>query len=109
MSTGTHMIGLAEVLVVAVIVLLISVFSRRGGPSSGRTTLELSRRGSLSGKTILVAIIAGAVTGVIVRLTGDWMGVVSGGVVEGAVAGGVAGGVAGAVAVFIINRNSKKN
>ena len=93
------MIGLAEVLVVGVIVLLIFLF-RRKGQSPGHTSRTPAIRGSLSGKTCLVVIIAGVVTGVIARLTGDWMGVTGGSVVEAAVNGGVAGAVGG----FIVYR-----
>jgi hypothetical protein len=96
------MIGLAEVLVVGVIVLLIFLFRRKGGLPPGHTTLPPSIRDTLSGKTVLVVIIAGVVTGVIARVTGDWMGVTSGGVVESAVGGGVAGAVGG----FIVYRTS---
>ena len=96
------MIGLAEVLVVGVIVLLIFLFRRKGGQSPGHTTLPPSIRESLSGKTVLVVIIGGVVTGVIARMTGDWMGVTGGGVVEAAVGGGVAGAVGG----FIVYHTS---
>ena len=96
------MIGLAEVLVVGVIVLLIFLFRRKGGQSPGHTTLTPAITGSLAGKTFLVVIIAGVVTGVIARLTWDWMGATSGGVVEAAVGGGVAGAVGG----FIVYRTS---
>ena len=99
------MIGLAEVFVVSVIVLLIWMSSRRGGRSSARIPLDFPKRGTLSGKTLLVVIIAGVVTGVIARLTGGWMGVVEASVVESAVVGGIAGALGG----FVVYRDSKRS
>ena len=96
------MLGLAEVLIVLVIVLLIFV-SRRRGPSSREPYPRAATGGTKLAKTLLVVGIVAAGTGVVAKFVADWMGVVSGGMVAGA----VGGAVVGAIVMVIVTRTSK--